>query len=243
MTANEANITIATPDGPMPAFEARPAEEAKGGILVVQEAFGVTPHIEDIARRLATSGWHAVAPAFFHRQGSPVFAYDDLNSVLPVMMDLTADGITSDVVSASDHLVSSGFTAKRTGVVGFCMGGSVTFYAATLSSLGAAVTYYGGGVTEGRFGLPSLVEQAPQLQTPWLGLYGDLDQGIPSNDVELLRAATATTAVPTEIVRYDDADHGFNCNDRPTVFNAAVAADAWDRTLHWFDHHLVGDVT
>ncbi len=179
MTTSEANITITGADGPMPAFEARPAEGAKGGILVVQEAFGVTPHIKEIVRRLATSGWHAVAPAFFHRQGSPVFAYDDLTSVLPVMMELTADGITSDVTASLDHLASSGFAAAQLGVVGFCMGGSVTFYAATLRTLGAAVTYYGGGVTEGRFGLPSLVDQAPQLQTPWLGLYGDLDQGDP----------------------------------------------------------------
>ena len=87
------------------------------------------------------------------------------------------------------------------------------FYAATLRASGAAVTFYGGGVAEGRFGLPSLLDQAPNLQTPWLGLFGDLDQGIPVADVEKLREATDTVKVPTEIVRYTDADHGFNCND------------------------------
>jgi len=233
-------VTIATADGPMPAFEARPAGDAKGGIVVVQEAFGVTAHIEDIARRLADAGWHAVAPAFFHRQGSPVLAYDDFAAVMPVMQELNAEGITADLNGAFDYLEEAGFGAAQTGIVGFCMGGSVTFYAATLRALGAAVTFYGGGVAEGRFGLPSLLDQAPQLQTPWLGLYGDLDQGIPFADVDRLREAAAVTKVPTEVVRYPDADHGFNCNDRPAVFNPTAADDAWTRTLDWFDHHLDG---
>jgi carboxymethylenebutenolidase len=114
----------------------------------------------------------------------------------------------------------------------------VTFHAAALRALGAAVTFYGGGVTTGRFGLPALVEQAPSLQTPWLGLFGDLDQGIPVEEVEQLRQAAAGAGVVTEIVRYADAQHGFNCDDRPAVFNEQAAADAWARTLAWFDRHL-----
>ena len=234
----ESHITIATPDGPMPAFEALPVAEARGGIVVVQEAFGVTTHIEHICTRLADAGWHGIAPAFFHRQGSPVLAYDDLTAVMPVMMKLDAQGITTDLNASFAYLNEAGFSSAQTGIVGFCMGGSVTFHAATLRPLGAAVTFYGGGVAEGRFGLPSLIEQAPQLQTPWLGLYGDLDQGIPPDDVDQLRKAAAATRVPTEIVQYPDADHGFNCNDRPAVFNATAAAAAWERTLDWFDRYV-----
>ena len=236
--STSAQITIDTTDGPMPAFEASPEGDAKGGIVVVQEAFGVTEHIENIARRLADAEWYAVAPAFFHRQGSPVLAYDDFASVMPVMKELNAEGITVDLAAAFAHLETAGFSAAASGIVGFCMGGSVTFYAATLRALGAAVTFYGGGVAEGRFGLDSLIDQAPRLQTPWLGVYGDLDQGIPSADVETLREAVAEVKVPAEIVRYPDADHGFNCNDRPAVFNPTAAADAWGRTLDWFDRYL-----
>ncbi len=232
------HIDIKTDDGTMPSFEASPDGEAKGGIVVVQEAFGVTAHIEDICTRLAEAGWHAVAPAFFHRQGSPVLSYDDLGSVMPVMKEVNAEGITTDLLASFGHLEEAGFTTAQTGVVGFCMGGSVTFYAATLRPLGAAVTFYGGGVAEGRFGLPSLIEQAPRLQTPWLGLYGDLDQGIPSGDVDELRKATASAGVPTEIVQFPDADHGFNCNDRPAVYNPTAAAAAWERTLDWFDRYI-----
>jgi carboxymethylenebutenolidase len=241
MTTSAAT-TIETTDGQMPAFEAFPEGDPKGAIVVVQEAFGVTTHIEHIATRLADAGWRAIAPAFFHRQGSPVLAYDDFASVMPIMQQLTAAGIDVDLNAAFDYLAGAGFAASQTGIVGFCMGGSVTFHAATLRQLGAAVTFYGGGVAEGRFGLPSLIDQAPGLRTPWLGLYGDIDQGIPVDDVNRLRQAAEAVDMSTEIVQYPDADHGFNCNDRPDVFNATAAADAWARTLDWFDRH-VGSAT
>jgi carboxymethylenebutenolidase len=237
----DAQITVDTSNGDMPAFEAIPDGNAKGAIVVVQEAFGVTPHIEHVATRLAEAGWHAVAPAFFHRQGSPVLAYDDLDSVMSLMKELNPEGIAVDLNAAFAFFTAAGFGELQMGIVGFCMGGSVTFHGATLRKLGAAVTFYGGGVAEGRFGLPSLIDQAPRLQTPWLGLYGDLDQGIPSHDVNQLRQVTGDVNVPTEIIQYPDADHGFNCNDRPAVFNPATAADAWSRTLAWFDRHVGSD--
>jgi carboxymethylenebutenolidase len=235
--ATTAEVTIDTDDGPMGAFEALPDGAPKGAIVVVQEAFGVTTHICDVAVRLADDGWRAIAPAFFHRQGSPVLAYDDLAAVMPVMGSLDAAGTTMDLEASFDYL---GTDDERTGIVGFCMGGTLSFYAATLRPLGAAVTFYGGGVDEGRFGLPSLVELARKLETPWLGCFGDLDAGIPVDSVERLRAAAAAAPVATEVVRYADAAHGFHCNDRPAVFNAAAAHDAWQRTLQWFDHHLGG---
>ena len=76
------------------------------------------------------------------------------------------------------------------------------------------MTFYGGGVTEGRFGFGALVDEAPALQAPWLGLYGDLDHAIPVAGVEELRVAAAKSGQPTEIVRYPDAGHGFNCDQR-----------------------------
>lgn len=237
MTTTE-QITIETADGPMPSHAASPSAIPRGGILVVQEAFGVTTHIEGIANRLADAGWYAIAPAFFHRQGSPVLAYDDFESVMPIMGELSAEGLAVDLAAAFDHLEQAGFAQSQIGAVGFCMGGSVTFFAATSRPVGAAISFYGGGVDQGRFGLPSLIEQAPSLKAPWLGLYGDLDTGIPIEEVEALRNAVSKAPVPTEIVRYADADHGFNCNDRPSVFNAPAAADAWQRTLAWFDAHL-----
>ncbi len=231
-------LTLDTPDGPMPAYQAAPDKEARGGVVVIQEAFGVTSHIEDICRRLAASGWSAVAPALFHRQGSPVLRYDDFDSVRPIMAALEAPGIRTDVDAAFAHLASSGFGAERSAIVGFCMGGGVTFHTAVDRRVGAAADFYGGGVAEGRFGYPPQLERASSLQTPLLGLYGDLDQSIPVDQVESLRRALGDAKVPTEIVRYADAGHGFNCDDRPEAFNPAAASSAWERTLAWFDDHV-----
>ena len=84
----------------------------------------------------------------------------------------------------------------------------------------------------------TLLDVAPDLQTAWLGLYGDLDQGIPVDDVEALRRVASASAVPTEIVRYPDAPHGFNCDDRPEAYHEPSATDGWSRTLAWFAEYL-----
>ena len=131
-----------------------------------------------------------------------------------------------------------GFADRRIGIVGFCFGGRVTFLTAVNRSLGAAVGFYGGGIVTARFPqFPALVGDVTRIDTPWLGLFGDLDQSIPVEDVELLREALATAPVPSEVVRYADAEHGFHCDARD-AYNAAAAKDAWDRTLDWFARHL-----
>jgi carboxymethylenebutenolidase len=82
------------------------------------------------------------------------------------------------------------------------------------------------------------VDEASSLQSPWLGLFGDADESIPVDDVELLRSTLDDqTTVEHEVVRFADAQHGFNCDQRPS-YNPAAAADAWRRTLAWFEAHL-----
>ncbi len=84
---------------------------------------------------------------------------------------------------------------------------------------------------------PALAERG-RARTPWLGLFGDLDASIPIEDVETLRdALDASAAVAHQVVRYPDADHGFHCDVRPS-FHPTASADAWSRTLAWFDEHL-----
>ncbi|MCU1358335.1 MAG: carboxymethylenebutenolidase [Acidimicrobiales bacterium] len=225
--------------GPTPVSTHQPTTPATGGVIVVQEAFGVNEHIEDIGRRLAAAGWLAVIPHLFHRTGDPQLDYDDIQAVIPHMAELSAEGIAADLDVAEAILTEAGISPARTGAVGFCMGGTVAFATAATRPLGAAVSFYGGGITTGRFGYEPLVDLAPKLQAPWLGLFGDEDKGIPVEDVELLRAAAATSAKETEVVRYADAGHGFNC-DRRSSYHEASATDAWGRTLAWFDRHLGG---
>lgn len=228
---------VHTEDGPMPVVESRP-QEAQGAVVVVQEAFGLTTHIENVCQRLADAGWAAAAPALFHRDGSPVFAYDDFEAVMPAMARLEQKGISMDLEATLRHLHGAGFEASRCGIVGFCMGGTVALYAATAFELGAAVTYYGGGVSKGRFGFPPLVELAPALRAPWLGQYGDRDRGIPVEELEQLRVAASGASVETEVVVYEGAAHGFNCDDRPAAFDPSAAKTAWSRTLDWFGRFL-----
>lgn len=229
--------TVPVPDGEMGLYDATPDGAVRGAVVVIQEAFGVNPHIEDVCRRFAGAGYRAVAPHLFHRSGDPVLDYDNIEKVLPHMQAITADGLAADLDATLRYLDTAGFPAPRAGIVGFCMGGTVAFIAAARHPLGAAVSFYGGGVVEGRFGFPSLVDLAPTLQTPWLGLFGDRDHGIPVEQVEQLRAVAAGAAVPTEIVRYPDAEHGFHCDARPS-YHEDSARDAWARTLAWFDTHL-----
>jgi carboxymethylenebutenolidase len=230
-------VTVTTPDGEMALYDAEPEGPPKGGLIVVQEAFGVNDHIEDVTRRFAAAGYRAVSPHLFHRSGDPRLGYDDLPQVMPHMQALSEEGIGDDLDASLAFLSGAGFEGRRVGVVGFCMGGTVSFFAAARYPLGAAVSFYGGGIAQGRFGFPSQVDTAPKLQTPWLGLYGDRDKGIPVEEVEQLRTAALTAPVPTEVVRYPEADHGFHCDARAS-YNQAAAADAWRRTLDWFDRHL-----
>ena len=232
-------IEIPTVDGPMPAFSALPDSTARGAIIVIQEAFGLTDHIGQVARRFADAGFRAIAPALFHRAGgSPTAAYDDIPSVYPLMAALAPEPLSIDLEATIATLATEGFADSQIGMVGFCMGGLVTLFAATRPGIGAAVTYYGGGLTTSRFGLPTGIELGSSIRCPWIGHFGDLDQGIPVEEVEQLRAAAAGAGPTTEVFRYVDADHGFNCNDRPAVYNAQAASLAWERTIEHFGSTL-----
>ena len=204
-------IQLDTTDGPMSLYEARPEGDARGAVIVVQEAFGVNSYIEDVTRRFADTGYHAVAPHFFHRAGGGTAPYTDFSKVIPLYEHLDDDGILVDVDAALEHLHASGWENPSVGTVGFCFGGRVTFLVALRRPLGAAVGFYGGGIVTQRFPqFPPLVDEVSKLQTPWLGLFGDRDQSIPVEDVEQLRDA------------YDET----------------AAKDGWNRTLAWFEAHM-----
>jgi len=220
-----------------PVYEAAEQGVPKGAVVVVQEAFGVNDHIKDVAERFAAEGYRAIAPHFFHREGDPVIGYDDIETAKKYIAKLTEEGIAEDLDTAYSHLRDDGFDDARIAVVGFCMGGTVAFIEAATRTLGAAVTFYGGGIAQGRFGSPSLLKLAPELKTPWLGCYGDKDHGIPVEQVERLREAVEGVAVDTEIVRYPEAGHGFHCDAR-SAYHEPSARDAWSRTLAWLDGHL-----
>ena len=122
-------LTSITPEGPV-----------RGGVVVIQEAFGVTGHIVDVCRRFAAAGYHAVAPHLFHRSGDPVLEYDDMTSAMSLIGELTAAHIDEDVDGAVAALSAASIDLRNTAIVGFCMGGTVAFHTATRLDLGAAAS-------------------------------------------------------------------------------------------------------
>ncbi|HEX5587833.1 MAG TPA: dienelactone hydrolase family protein [Acidimicrobiia bacterium] len=229
---------LSTADGDMAVYEAAPDADASRAVIVVQEAFGVNDHIRDVARRFAAEGYHAVAPAFFHRAGGGTAPYDDFTKVMELFDGLDNDAVLVDVDAVLAYLHGRGFENSHIGIVGFCFGGRVTFLTAATREIGASVGFYGGGITAGGRGLGgSLHEMAGEMRTPWLGLFGDLDEHIPVDGVEQLRADLAAANVPTDVVRYPDAGHAFHCDERES-YHEPSAKDAWDRTLAWFDTYL-----
>lgn len=230
-------IQLSSTDGDMGLYVARPDIQAKAAVVVVQEAFGVNDHIEDVTRRFAAEGYLAVSPHLFHRSGDPRLGYTDISQVMPHMQALSEAGLSADLDATLEYLSGEGYALGQIGIVGFCMGGTVAFVASTRYALGAGVSFYGGGIAEGRFGFPAQTDIAADLKCPWLGLYGDQDQSIPVGDVEILRAAVSGTGVDTDVVRYAQAGHGFNCDSRES-YHEASAKDAWGRCVGWFASHL-----
>lgn len=230
-------VTIVSAGAEMKLFTVQPQGPAQGAVIVIQEAFGMTDHIKDVCARVAAEGFLAIAPHLFHRSGDPLISYDNMKDVVPHIMGLNREAIEADLKACFDYLAGEGFTGRQVGIVGFCMGGTISFFAGAEREIGAAVTYYGGGIAQGRFGLPAMLELAPGLKTPWQGNFGDKDQSIPVDEVEQLRVVAGKAGVPTEVNRFAEADHGFHCNDRAS-FNEAASKEAWAKTMVFFKSHI-----
>lgn len=155
-----------TADGPMDVFVSTPNGDVRGGVVVVQEAFGLTGHIQRVCEALADAGYIAVAPALFHRCDDQVFGYSDYDKLGPVIMTMTRESIEMDVDVAFAELERLNVPIDKLAIMGFCFGGTVTLETAARCELAAAVTFYGGGLGDGRFGLAPGIESAARLRTP-----------------------------------------------------------------------------
>src|SRR5688500_8677374 len=166
-----------------PAYVAQPAGQPKGGIVVVQEIFGVNSHIRSVADGYAADGYLAVAPATFHRVKPGVdtgYSQEDMAAGMALkaaVEALPAPGVLQDIQAAITH----GASAGKVGIVGYCYGGLLTWRSACeLEGLAAAVPYYGGGVTT-----PDEIARKPKV--PVLAHFGDQDHWIPLDSVEAFK--------------------------------------------------------
>jgi carboxymethylenebutenolidase len=224
----------------MNAYRARPRGKANAPVvIVVQEIFGVHEWIQDITRRLAAAGYYAIAPDLYQRQGDPTRA-PDIQTLFKTIVSQVPDAqVMADLDAAAAFAGTDGGDAGRLGVTGFCWGGRITWiYAAHNPALKAGVAWYGrltGQPNALQTSAP--IDHAARLHAPVLGLYGDLDKGIPIADVEAMSAALKAAKSPSFIRRFAEADHGFLADYRPS-FHAASAKAAWADALGWFGRHL-----
>ena len=211
-------------------WRSRPMDTAHPGVVVIQEWWGLVPHIKDVAERFAREGFVALAPDLYHGQ-----AADEPDEARKLAMALDAQRAVQEIAAAARYLKKMQNVApQKVGVVGWCMGGGLSLSTAAHHAdlIGAAVAFYGRPLTAG---------DTARLQVPVLGLYAEHDHGIPVEAVRAFEAEMDKQQVPHEVHIYPGASHAFFNDTRPQIYQAAAAQDAWQKTLAWFRKYLAKD--
>ena len=205
------------------AYRADPPGTPRGGLVVVQEIFGVNSHIRSVADGYAADGYRVIAPALFDRyeQGIDIgYTQQDIERGRELKAKAATDAALRDVTAARDALVDAG----KVGVIGYCWGGYIAWMSASrLPGFACAVPYYGGGMTDA-------IEEKPKC--PVMAHFGELDAMIPVAGVHKLKAAH-----PEAQVHLYPANHGFNCDQRAS-YDAGCAKLARERTLQFLRQHV-----
>jgi len=196
---------------------------AKAGLVVIQEIFGVNHHIRDMADRYAAAGYRVIAPAVYDRveRGFEVgYTPEDIAKGRDVRMKLNDAQLMQDVDAAANYL-----SGKKIGIVGYCFGGTVAWWGATRSSKFAASScWYGGGIAG---------TKDERANCPVQMHFGEKDGSIPMTDVDAVRAAQPKV----EVYVYMGAQHGFGCDERGSYSKLDYDL-AQQRTLDFFAKHL-----
>jgi carboxymethylenebutenolidase len=205
-------------------YVARPEAEAIAGLVVVQEAFGVNAHIRRVADRYASDGFLAIAPALFDRMERGVeLGYEgaEREKAMGLARQIDLGDAMKDISAALEYV--RGQTGRKCGVIGYCLGGTAAWLAATRLQVHAAVGYYGGYIS--RF-----AEEEPRC--PVMLHFGTQDKHIPKEDIDRVQQLHPKV----KIFRYD-AGHGFNCEDRAS-YNPEAAKLARERSLAFLKQRL-----
>ena len=207
------------------AYKAAPGGAPKGGLVVVQEIFGVNGHIRAVCERYAAAGYLAIAPAIFDRIAPDLqlgYAPEDIARGRELRAQCDTDKVVQDIAAAADAAGQAG----KVGIVGYCWGGQLVYVAACRlgDRLAAGSGYYGGNIK-------AFLNEKPVI--PLMLHFGTLDASIPMDEVELI----GKTHPEIEIHAYEGADHGFNCDQRKQ-YNAEAAKLAEERTLRFFGARL-----
>jgi carboxymethylenebutenolidase len=220
-------VAFLADDKPAEGYMAQPAQGRGPAVVVIQEWWGLVPHIEDIVERFAREGFLALAPDLYH--GKKTTSPDAAGRLL---MELDVERAAAEIAGAGRYLLSNpGSTSKRYGVVGFCMGGALAQYAATSDpNVGALVSFYGG--------FKKVPVKWENLSCPALLIYGEKDQSVPAAEAAPLAEKLTALGKNAETVVYPGAGHAFFNDARPEAHHPEAAREAWTRTLAFFREHL-----
>lgn len=216
--AKGTTITLTAADGhSFGAYKAVPAGAPKGGVVILQEIFGVNSHIEHICDEYAADGYVAVAPALFDRvEKNLILGYTEFTRGREAIGKLTEAMLVADVQAAIGECAKAGFVVP----IGYCYGGAVAYLAACKNTgVAGAVNYYG---TRTLQYCETMTPKAPVMYH-----FGALDKGLPPEGIVKIKAAHVTGIYYV----YENADHGFSCDERPQMYNAAATKLAKERTL------------
>ena len=206
-------------------YLATPASGKGAGIIVIQEWWGLVGHIKKVCDRFAAEGFTALAPDMYHGKTA-----SEPDGAGKLFMALNIAQAEKDLRGAATHLLGRSST-KKLGAVGFCMGGQLALFAATLNpSVGACVNFYGIH--------PNVKPDYSKLSGPVLGLFAEKDGFVTPQVAKDTDAAIKKAGKQSEIHIYPGADHGFFNDERPDVYDKTAADDAWRRTLACFRQHL-----
>lgn len=237
-------VSIGVDAKTMSAYMARPADNAQHpAVLVFMEIFGVNSHIRDVTERVAREGYVALAPDFFHRTGPGVeYGYDQtgMTEGIKLLQQLKASEIVADARAAMSFLKRQNFVkGDKIGAMGFCVGGHVTYLTACENEIKAAASFYGGGIAaeKGFGGEPSTIGRTNKISGKILCLFGAKDAHIPMDQVNAIRAELEKQKIRHEVVVYQNADHGFFCDQRAS-YDKASAEDAWAKVKKLFAEEL-----
>ena len=207
-------------------YLAQPASGKGPGILVIQEWWGLVGHIKKVCDRFAAEGFSALAPDMYHGQTA-----DEPDGAGKLFMALNIAQAEKDLRGATAYLLGQS-SGRKVGAVGFCMGGQLALFAATLNpSVGACVNFYGIH--------PNVKPDYAKLAGPVLGLFAEKDGFVTPQVAKDTDAAIKKAGRQSEIHIYPGVDHAFFNDERADVYNKAAADDAWRRALTFFRQHLV----
>ena len=211
--------------GTTDAYLATPASGKGPGVVVIQEWWGLVGHIKSVCDRFAAEGFTALAPDMYHGKTA-----DEPDGAGKLFMALNIGQAEKDLRGAAAYLAQHSST-KKLGVIGFCMGGQLALFAATLNpSIGATVDFYGIH--------PNVKPDYSKLSGPVLGLFAEKDTFVTPATAKDVDAAIKKAGKPSEIHIYPNVDHAFFNDENKGAYNKAAADDAWRRTLAFFRTNL-----